>query len=534
MNRPGAPGRPEPPAEVGRPAPLEPPEGAGRPVSAGRPAGTAGTGFIGSSGCGLFSGDDPWNADVSGKPVDAATTSLINTLLGAVNIHPDFGAGFGMPINIVPASQPKVAVTYDQYADESDPGPFPLPGPATAVVEETSDPTSCGGDCHLLVVQQGTCQLFEGFACQYDPSGWRCGNGAPWDLTKKSLGQRPDGWTSADAAGLSIYAGLARYEEVMAGAITHALRFSLPCTADSYVSPASHAAGRCPLSGKSGPPMGTRVRLKASYDISGFSAVPQIFLKAFKKYGLILADNGGARAGCSSRARTTRLARLDQRSRSASRSPRSKRSARSPLRFAAVHADLGARERRDRRAGCCIIGGLMTPSSTLTPRRTMVAAVAIFMLGCTAGGGGTPGAGGTTGSAGTTGGARGGGSGGLGTAGSSGTSGGVAGAAGTGGGAGTAGTTGTAGSTGTAGTTGAGGGAGMAGTAGAGGRGGGAGTGTAGTGAGGRGGATGTAGAGGRGGGAGTGVAGDSGNPCSARTGLRFCDDFEARRTARS
>ena len=125
-------------------------------------------------------------------------------------------------------------------------------------------------------------------------SGWICGNGAKWDLTKKSTGQRPDGWTSADAAGLSIYAGLARYEEVMAGEITHALRFTLPCTSD--------AASRPRPTGRSGgcagrqhaPPMGVRVRLKASYDISGFAPIAQKFLRAFKKHGLILADNGGS------------------------------------------------------------------------------------------------------------------------------------------------------------------------------------------------------------------------------------------------
>lgn len=256
--------------------------------------GAGGSGFVGSSGCGLFSGDDPWNADVSGAVVDAANTSLINTMLGAVNIHPDFGPGFGIPINVVPSNQPAVPVVFDQYPDESDPGPYPFPGVSVARVEGTDDPTSCSDDCHLLAVQQGSCQLYEGYACQYDSDGWHCGNGAHWDLTKKSIGQRPVGWTSADAAGLSIYAGLARYEEVMAGEITHALRYTLPCSADSYVAPATHAAGHCPLAGKSGPPMGTRVRLKASFDISGFAPIPQIFLKAFKKYGLILADNGGS------------------------------------------------------------------------------------------------------------------------------------------------------------------------------------------------------------------------------------------------
>ena len=144
------------------------------------------------------------------------------------------------------------------------------------------------------VDQQGTCQLYEGYACRYE-SGWICANGAKWDLTRNSQGQRPDGWTSADAAGLSIYAGLARYEEVMAGEITHAIRFTLPCTSNARVPPATHQAvpGGC-SSRPAAPPMGLRVRLKANYDISGFDPVVQVFLRAFKKHGLILADNGGS------------------------------------------------------------------------------------------------------------------------------------------------------------------------------------------------------------------------------------------------
>jgi len=127
--------------------------------------------------------------------------------------------GFGIPINVVPASQAKVPIVFDQYEDESDPGPYPFPGPTSIRVEGTDDPTSCDGDCHVIVVQQGTCQVYEGYACHYASTGWICGNGAHWDLTRNSQGQRPDGWTSVDAAGLSIYAGLARYEEVKSGAV---------------------------------------------------------------------------------------------------------------------------------------------------------------------------------------------------------------------------------------------------------------------------------------------------------------------------
>jgi hypothetical protein len=271
--------------------------GTSGPAGAGGTTGAGGSGgqTVGSSGCPLFTPDDVWNADVSGKAVDATNTSKMTTLIGNVNIHPDFGPGFGIPINVVPQSQPAVPIVFDTYASESDKGPYPFPGPASVRVEGTDDPTSCDGDCHVIVVQQGTCLAYEGYGCQYNSDGWHCANGAKWDLKKNSQGQRPDGWTSADAAGLSIYAGLARYEEVVAGEITHAIRFTLPCTSDARVPPATHQAvpGGC-SSRPPAPPMGLRVRLKASYDISGFDPVVQTFLRAFKKHGLILADNGGS------------------------------------------------------------------------------------------------------------------------------------------------------------------------------------------------------------------------------------------------
>jgi hypothetical protein len=277
--------------------------GSGNPGSGGSvgtgTGGSIGTGtggqVISSSGCPLFTADDVWNQDVSGHAVDSANTTNMYNLIGSTTkIHPDFGPDFGIPITIVPSTQPKVPIVFDDYPDESDPGPYPFPGAGVVQVEGTSDPTSCDGDCHVIVVQQGACKVYEGYACQLNPDAWHCGNGAVWDLTKASEGQRPDGWTSADAAGLSIYAGLARYEEVMAGAITHAIRFTLPCTADARVPPATHQAVPGGCSGKPAPPMGLRVRLKASFDISTFDATTQIFLKAFKKYGLILADNGGS------------------------------------------------------------------------------------------------------------------------------------------------------------------------------------------------------------------------------------------------
>lgn len=261
--------------------------GAGHVGSVGGAGG--GSVVIGSSGCPLFTADDAWNLDISGAAVDAAQNAIVMAAVGTTKIHPDFGVGFGIPFNVVPSSQPAVPVTFNQYADESDPGPYPFPAVSVARVEGTTDPHSCSGDCHLLAVQMGACMLYEGWSCVYsDATGWTCGNGAKWDLKKKSYGQRPEGWTSADAAGLPVYAGLARYEEVMAGEITHALRFTMSKSAARHIAPATHDAG----SGTNAPPMGLRVRLKGSYDASALAPDAQVFVRAMKKYGMILADNG--------------------------------------------------------------------------------------------------------------------------------------------------------------------------------------------------------------------------------------------------
>jgi hypothetical protein len=264
--------------------------GVGGAAGAGTGLGGAGGGST-NGGCALFTPDDPWNADVSAKPVNTNWTTKVRALLGNVNIHPDFGSGFGIPINTVPSTQANLPITFDQFGDESDPGPYPFPPPATAIIEG-GDPANCDGDCHMIVLKLGVCQVYEGYACRYS-NGWVCGNGAHWDLTRKSLGQRPDGWTSADAAGLSIYAGLARYAEYAAGEITHAIRFTLPCTTNSRVSPATHTAASC-NGNVNAPPMGLRMRLNATFDISSYTPTAQAFLRAFKRYGLILADNGGS------------------------------------------------------------------------------------------------------------------------------------------------------------------------------------------------------------------------------------------------
>jgi hypothetical protein len=242
-------------------------------------------------GCKMFPPNDDWNLDVSGLAADAAMTQKVQALVGTAKIHPDYGVGYGIPLNVVPASQAMAAVTFDDYADESDPGPYPFPGPAEVIIEGNS-PEACDGDCHLIVVQQGACMLYEGYACEYRSDGWHCGNGSKWDLKQVGYGQRPNGWTSADAAGLAIAPGLLRYEEVRAGEVTHALRFTLKCTENRYVKPATHEAVPGGCDPANGPPMGARVRLKADYDMSAASPSAQTVLKGMQKYGMILADNG--------------------------------------------------------------------------------------------------------------------------------------------------------------------------------------------------------------------------------------------------
>jgi hypothetical protein len=263
--------------------------------SGGSSGGSGGSGGSSSSlptigGCTVFTGNDDWNKDISGEGVDATWTQRIQNIVGNINIHPDYGPpDYGIPINVVPASQAKLPISFDKSPNESDPGPYPFPGPANVKIEGGTA-TNCSGDCHVIVVQQGACMLYEGWSCHYGSSGWVCGSGAKWDLTKLSYGQRKMGWTSADAAGLPIMPGLVRYAEVQAGAINHAIRFTLECSMNKYVKPATHFAahGSC---GSNAPPMGLRVRLKASYDISGLTKGAQVVLKAMKKYGMILADN---------------------------------------------------------------------------------------------------------------------------------------------------------------------------------------------------------------------------------------------------
>jgi hypothetical protein len=268
--------------------------------SAGR-AGGAGTGSGGAptiGGCPVFPENDAWNQDISSAPADPGWTRRLQALVGDVTLHPDYGGSgdelYGIPINVVPETQPLVPVDFYWYDDESDPGPYPLPAPLDVIIEG-NNPLECDGDCHLLVLQQGSCQLFEGYAC-YFAAGWLCGGGARWDLTRLSYGQRPKGWTSADAAGLAITPGILRYDEVRRGDVRHALRFTVPCTSPNFVEPATHYAvpDGCDEDDPNAPPMGLRVRLRADYDLSGASESARVVLRAMQRYGMILADNGSS------------------------------------------------------------------------------------------------------------------------------------------------------------------------------------------------------------------------------------------------
>jgi hypothetical protein len=243
------------------------------------------------AGCTIFPTDNIWNAPVDTLPLDPNSAAYVDTIGASRTLHPDFGSGLwegapiGIPYIVVPGDQPRVPVTFE-YDDESDPGPYPIP--PDAPIEGGPD---SGGDRHILVLDQETCILYELFAAYLQADGsWQAGSGAIFDLGSHAL--RPNTWTSADAAGLPILPGLVRYDEVASGEITHAIRFTAPQTRRAYVWPARHYASS--RTGAEYPPMGQRFRLKADYDISGFSPDVQVILRAMKKYGIILADNGSA------------------------------------------------------------------------------------------------------------------------------------------------------------------------------------------------------------------------------------------------
>ena len=241
------------------------------------------------AGCEVFPADNIWNTPIDTLPVAANSAAYIATIGLDAHVHADFGSGtweggpIGIPYVDVPGTQPHVPVTFD-YDDESDPGPYPIPPDAPIEGGPDSD-----GDRHILVVDRDNCILYELFYAwpQLDGS-WHAGSGAIFDLNSHVL--RPDGWTSADAAGLPILPGLVHYDEIATGEIRHAIRFTVPQTRRDYIWPARHYASS--LTGMQYPPMGQRFRLRADFDVSGFSPEVQVILQALKKYGMILADNG--------------------------------------------------------------------------------------------------------------------------------------------------------------------------------------------------------------------------------------------------
>jgi hypothetical protein len=233
----------------------------------------------------VFPSDSPWNQRVDRLPADPLSSVYVNSIGAESPLHPDFGTGNnGIPYLVVSGTTPKASIDFE-YGDESDPGPYPIPQNAPIEGGSTSD-----GDRHILVVDRDHWKLYELFSATPTGKGFKAGSGAAYDLNSNRL--RPDGWTSADAAGLPIFPGLVRYDEVMEQkAIPHALRFTVKRTQTAYVAPARHFASKS--SDPTLPPMGLRVRLKADYDISGFPPSAQVILKALKTYGMILADNGG-------------------------------------------------------------------------------------------------------------------------------------------------------------------------------------------------------------------------------------------------
>ncbi len=239
-------------------------------------------------GCPVFPPDNPWNQRVDRLPVQRNSDAIVRSIGPTDTMHADFGSGrweggpIGIPFVTVGGSQPKVPVSFE-YADESDRGPYPIPSRPPIEGGPNGD-----GDRHVIVVDRKRCRLYELFAAYPRGSSWRAGSGAIWNLRSNRL--RPRGWTSADAAGLPILPGLARYDEVKRGRIDHALRFTADRTRRAFVYPARHFASD--LTAPNLPAMGQRLRLRRGYDISRFPRQARIVLKALKRYGMILADNG--------------------------------------------------------------------------------------------------------------------------------------------------------------------------------------------------------------------------------------------------
>jgi hypothetical protein len=249
------------------------------------------------AGCPVFPSDHIWNVRVDALPRHAASDAFVSAIGVDAVLHPDFGAGLwegraiGIPFDVVGQGQASVPVRF-AYATESDPGPYPIPPDAFVEGARAAGvPGPAGGDRHVLVVETTSCTLYELYDAEQQRDGsWSAGSGAVFDL--RGYGLRPAGWTSADAAGLPILPGLVRFDEVAAGEIRHALRFTAPRTRRAYVWPARHHASSRP--DPTLPPMGQRFRLRADVDLSGFSPHALVIARALQTYGMILADNGAA------------------------------------------------------------------------------------------------------------------------------------------------------------------------------------------------------------------------------------------------
>jgi hypothetical protein len=245
---------------------------------------------IGPNGCTVLPANNIWNTPVDQLPVSPNSSTYVNRIGAGSPLHPDFGSGtynggpIGIPFITVPGTQTQYPATF-LYASESDPGPYAIP--LNAPIEGGSNST---GDRHAISIDINNCILYELYNAFPQTSSWKADSGAIFNLASNAL--RPATWTSADAAGLPIFPGLVRYDEIVAGEIRHALRFTVPSTQRAYVWPARHYASS--ITDPTYPPMGVRFRLKASFNISGFSATNQIILRALQKYGMMIADNGSA------------------------------------------------------------------------------------------------------------------------------------------------------------------------------------------------------------------------------------------------
>lgn len=236
--------------------------------------------LLGAPDCPIFPRDNAWNQRVDRLPVDPRSDAIVAAIGADEPLHPDFGTQYGIPFTTVSGAQKRVPVSFE-YADESDKGPYPIPPDV---------PLENGSDAHALVVDRDRCRLYELFGASRVDGGarWSAGSGAIWDLRSNRL--RPNGWTSADAAGLPILPGLARWDDVKRGSIDHALRFTVAQTRRAFVFPARHYASS--LTDPDLPPMGMRFRLKSSFDVSRYPRQARIVLVALKRYGMLVADNG--------------------------------------------------------------------------------------------------------------------------------------------------------------------------------------------------------------------------------------------------